>query len=112
MTNTGISFHRETVEILTGVATSDRYGNVATDWENSTTAVVSGCRLVPIRGEEVLDRLTRRWVLYAPLDAPVTASSRVRWDGNVYDVAGDVRRWRSVSGLIAHIEVDLERVEG
>lgn len=113
MATTGISFHDQTVEALTGVATVDRYGNTqALDWADPDVTEVSGCRLVPVPGNEVLDRVTRRWVLFAPLDAPVTAAHRIRWKGVVYNVTGDVRRWQSASGRLAHIEADLERVEG
>lgn len=109
---TGISFHNQTVEVLAGTSTTDRYGNAATDWSEPTATDVDGCRLVPVPGDEVLDRVTRRWILFAPLDTAITAASRVRWAGVVYDVDGEVRRWPSATGRLAHIEADLERVEG
>jgi hypothetical protein len=112
MTSTGISFHTETVEILAGSTASDRYGNTATDWTDPSVRRVSGCRLDPVPSTEILERVTRRWVLYAPPDTPLTAYSRVRWRGVVYDVTGEVRRWESPTGRLAHIEADLERVEG
>lgn len=109
---TGISFHNQSVEVLGGAGTTDRYGNDVTDWSSPTAATVEGCRLVPVPGDEVLDRVTRRWVLFAPLDAAITATSRVRWAGVTYDVDGEVRRWTSPSGALAHLEADLSRVEG
>lgn len=110
---TGISFHTETVEVLAGTAHTDRYGNTtATDWSTPTATAVDGCRLVPVPGNEVLDRVTRRWTLFAPIGTDITAASRVRWGGVIYDVTGEVRRWSSPSGRLAHIEADLERVEG
>lgn len=112
MATTGISFHQQTIELLAGVTAADRYGNKPTDWASPVVTSVPGCRLLPVPGGEVLDRLTRRWVLFAPLDTPITAASRVRWNGVIYDVTGEVRRWSSPSGRLAHIEADLERVEG
>jgi hypothetical protein len=112
MGTTGISFHDQTVEVLVGVAHTDRYGNDTTDWGAPIATPVAGCRLVPVPGGEVLDRVTRRWVLYAPPEAVITAASRVRWEGIVYDVTGEVRRWKSATGRLAHIEADLQRVEG
>jgi hypothetical protein len=109
---TGISYHDETVEVLTSVAGTDRYGNKASAWANPGVVTVTGCRLLPIPGPEVLDRLTRRWILFAPPGTALVAANRVRWHGVLYNVSGDVRRWRSPSGRLAHIEADLERVEG
>lgn len=109
---TGISFHNQTVEVLTGTAHTDRYGNAAPDWGSPTSVSVAGCRLVPVPGNEVLDRVTRRWTLYAPPDTMITAASRVRWAGVIYDVTGEVRRWPSPTGRLAHVEADLERVDG
>lgn len=109
---TGISFHTETVEVLAGSSTTDRYHNTVTDWTTPTATAVAGCRMVPVPGDEVLDRVTRRWVLYAPLGTALTAASRIRYGGVVYDVTGEVRRWRSPTGRLAHLEADLERVEG
>lgn len=108
---TGISYHDETVEVLTAIAGTDRYGK-ASGWSNPSVVVVTGCRLLPIPGPEVLDRLSRRWVLFAPLETALVSANRIRWHGQVYNVVGDVRRWRSPSGRLAHLEADLERVEG
>lgn len=113
MSTTGISFHREVVEVLAAAAGTDRYGNAsALDWDNATPTTVEGCRVLPVVGSEVLDRVTRRWVLYAPPDTALTSANRVRWSGDVYDVVGEVRRWASASGALAHLEADLERVGG
>jgi hypothetical protein len=107
-----ISFHQQTVEVLTGAPTTDRYGNAALDWTSPSVAVVSGCRVLPVTGAEVLDRVTQRWMLFAPLGTALLATDRVRFGGVTYDVVGEVRRWSSPSGAVAHIEADLERVEG
>lgn len=112
MATTGISYHRETVEVLAGTVTTDRYGNDATDWTTPVATEVNGCRMVPVPGDEVLDRVTRRWILFAPPGTVITAASRVRWGGAIYDVTGEVRRWPSPSGGLAHIEADLQRVDG
>lgn len=108
---TGISFHRQSVEILTAVEATDRYGNVAHYWDDPAVIVVEGCRVVPAVGDETLDRQTRRWVLFAPPDTQICSANRVRWADTVYDVR-DVQLWSSPSGALAHVEADLERVEG
>ena len=112
MTTTGISFHRDTVEILVGTVVVDRYGNDTLDWSDPGETLIERCRVLPEAGTEILDRVTRRWILFAPPDTPLDSANRVRWDGIVYGVIGEVRRWPSPSGALAHIEADLERVEG
>jgi hypothetical protein len=112
MATTGISFHHDTVELLAASAVTDRYGNDTLDWSDPTVTSISNCRVLPEAGTEILDRVTRRWVLFAPPDTPLDSAHRVRWDGVIYGVIGEVRRWPSPSGALAHIEADLERVEG
>jgi hypothetical protein len=108
-----ITFHTDTVDVLTAApAGTDRYGNPVLDWDNAAVTTVGGCRVQPVPGTELLDRLTRRWVLFAPADTVLVSANRIRWGGDVYDVVGEVRRWPSPSGALAHIEADLARVEG
>jgi hypothetical protein len=109
---TALSFHTDSVEVLQAVVVTDRYGNDTLDWSSPTVTVVPRCRVQPIPSAELLDRLSRRWVLYAPPDTALVSANRVRWRGVTYDVAGEVRRWSSPSGALAHIEADLTRVEG
>lgn len=108
----GISFHTHIIEVLTATTTTDRYGNDTLDWASPTVQIATSCRVLPVVGAEVLDRVTRRWVLYAPPLTSLSSANRVRWAGEVYDVTGEVRRWPSPTGALAHIEADLTRVEG
>jgi hypothetical protein len=112
MSTTGISYHHETIDVLSAAGQRDRYGNAPLNWNQATTTTVDNCRLIPVPSAEIQERLTRRWVLYAPLDTALVTKNRVRWRGVVYEVTGDVRRWDSPSGRLAHLEADLERVEG
>lgn len=112
---TGISWHLDTVVVVRAATITDRYGDTIPDWAGATETTVPGCRVVPAGGtENIVDRqqLTRRWVLYAPLDADITAADRIRWDGADYDIDGEIRQWRSATGALGHIEADLVRMEG
>jgi hypothetical protein len=109
---TGISFHNETIEVLSAVKQTDRYGNGPLNWSAPSTTSVDGCRLLPVPGPEILEQLTRRWVLFAPPETALVSANRVRWRNSIYEVTGEVRRWSSPTGRLAHIEADLERVEG
>lgn len=112
---TGISWHADTVIGLRAPMVDDRYGDEIADWDNASETSLPGCRVVPGAGSENTvdrDQLTRRWVLFAPPSADLRATDRIRWDGTDYDIDGDLRRWRSATGALAHIEADLTRVEG
>jgi len=108
---TGISFHQDAVDVLTATTSADRYGNEALGWADPIVATVPGCRVLPENGDEKLDRNTRRLILFAPPGTAITSANRVRFNGVIYDVE-DVRHWRSPTGALAHIEADLQRVEG
>lgn len=112
---TGIAFHTHTVTVLRGAATVDRYGDPIDGWSTATETEITGCRVQPAAGpEDTVDRnqITRRWLLFVPPGADIRATDRVRWDGDDYDIDGEIRRWPSVSGRLAHLEADLIRVEG
>lgn len=110
---TGISFATVSIHVITAAIVADRYGNESLDWDTGAQfTFVSGCRVQPATGTEVLDRVTRRWLLFAPPDTALTSADRVQWDGVTYDVVGEVRRWASPTGALAHLEADLSRVEG
>lgn len=111
MSTTGISFHRQSVEVVTADTQLDRYGNNPPNWDSYTAVVVDGCRILPAQGGEALDRRTRDLVLFAPPDTVLDGANRIRWDGVLFDVL-DVRRWSSPTGRLAHLEADLRRVEG
>lgn len=111
-----LSFHTDTVIRLRAVPTIDRYGDqVPGDWTTADQLPIAGCRVQPAAGPEVVvdrDEITRRWFLWAPANADVLATDRIRWQGADYEIQGEVRRWPSPTGNLAHIECDLLRVEG
>lgn len=110
-----ISFHRDTVTRLRATAGTNRYGDVVTDWATPDQRDITGCRVTPALGTEMVvdrDQVIRRWVLSAPYGADVLATDRIRWQGNDYEIDGEVRRWPSPTGAMAHIEADLLLVQG
>jgi hypothetical protein len=116
MTGTGIRFANATVTRLRATASADRYGDQVFSWASPDELVVTGCWLQPAAAgpENVVDRdeVTRRWLLGAPPDADILATDRIRWAGDDFEVSGAPRRWGSPSGRLAHLEIDLQRVEG
>lgn len=74
----------------------DDYGNPVTHWESASQTNVSGCSMQPVEGDEFTtgrDTVVSRWRLYAPVRAHLTATDRVRYAGDVYEVDGEVQRW-------------------
>lgn len=113
---TGISFHRDTVTVIRASHGPDRYGDQSRDWMHAPESDVKGCRVIPAGGGKELiverDEVVRRWTLFAPADADILPTDRIRYGGDIYEIDGQVRRWRSATGRLAHLECDLLRVEG
>lgn len=106
----------ETVEVLDApLVERDRYGGTVRDWDNATTTQVRWCSIQPMSGtEQNLDReFTATHVrLFAPYDAPVSASSRVRYDGRTFEVDGEPELWREATGAKSHLQATLKILKG
>lgn len=118
-----ISFANQTIVILKPNYTSER-GDEITDWSSATRITQSRCRLQPRVRDEVYfagtndqggvarDAVLRAFVVYAPLDTPITEYDRIEYQGRQYDVEGMVRPWLSATGDLAHIEFVVQEVRG
>jgi hypothetical protein len=90
------TFGDHVVTILRATTTEDPYGNPVRDWDAATQTQVTGCSVQPVQGDEVTvgrDTVVSRWRLYAPDGTDLLASDRVRFEGDVYEVDGEVQRW-------------------
>lgn len=88
-------------------------GDKVRDWANATE-VTFAAHVEPDQTREVLDNRDvtvtgLRAILPAATD--FDATDRARWNGDVYEVDGDIERWRR-RGRDHHVEVRLTRVEG
>ncbi len=118
-----ISFQNQTITILKPTYISER-GDQIVDWSNPTRIVQNRCRLQPRVREEVYfagtndqggvarDAVLRAFVVFAPLDTPITEYDSIEYEGRRYEVEGMVRPWRSVTGDLAHIEFVVQEVQG
>lgn len=109
-----ISFATQTVTVIRAVWVSER-GDEIPDWDNATEHDITGCRFQPGATTEVHDNrdaLVSSPALFAPVDADLNARDRVRFGGDVYDVDGEIRRWLSPTGALAHAEATLRKVDG
>ena len=113
-----ISFASDTVTVVRAPVVVDRYGAEVRDWANATRTLLEGCRVQPLdsSGGQIIeprrDAVVTRWRLFAPAGADLVATDRVEWQGGTYEVDGDVQRWSSPTGALAHVEALLRRVEG
>ena len=90
---------------------SDGYGNPTSDW-SSVTEVVYPAEVQPASTDENVvdqDRTVTRWRAWLPAAADLVATDRIVWDGDTYEIDGDVQRWKQ-RGVPHHIEVLLVKV--
>lgn len=109
------SFMRQTVmRIRPGTKTVR--GSSVPDWENTTTAIITGCSVQPAstslsqdgRVLGLFDGLT----VYAPANADVQAGDHISYGGQIYAINGEPRRWPSATGGLDHVQLNLERWSG
>lgn len=91
---------------------TNRYG----DPLSATDHQLTGCVVAPAGSDEQTDRadqVTTRLVVYADLDADVTAIDRlVRADGTRWQVVGEPDRYHSPFAPDGVCEIHIERVTG
>lgn len=119
-----LSFTNQTVTVLRPSYVIER-GTRTPVWDPpASESRVSGCRVQPMQGEEVLfsgsggggtarDARVTAWKLFGPPGMPIDARDRVRApDGRVYEVDGPPQEWPSPTGMLRHTEARLKLVEG
>lgn len=103
----------QTVTVITRTRVGeDVLGN---DVYEDTETVVTGCSVQPLGSEEQLgdrDTVMSRWQLWAPADIPLTATSRVRHDGHVFEIDGEPQTWPGVDGRPHHVTAILKTWTG
>ena len=106
----------ETVTRLRGIVKVDPYSGEATDvdWTTPDRLALEGSSVQPEQGsEETFDRdmVTSRWRLWHHNPgADLDARDRIEYDGDVYEVDGEVMRWRH--HRLGHLTCLLKRAEG
>lgn len=89
-------FGNQTIEILSPGIVEDDYHNEVEDWGDPAPVSVEGCSVQPGVGGKFYDDRAATAVLFtvwAPFSAPATPQSRVRYDGSVYAIDGQVESW-------------------
>jgi hypothetical protein len=107
---------RDEVTIVAPAMIDDR-GTMVPDWtlNPESCVVVSGCSVQPGDSSEDLamrQNVSVRWTVWAPPDAPVTATSGVIFRGVLYAVAGEPEVWTDPLGRLSHKVARLEAWHG
>lgn len=89
----------ETVTVLTAGTKSDPYSDdTEPDWDNPTSATVSGVAVEPRPSQEPLQDARNATVsgftLYMPAGTEIGSQNKVTVRGKTYDVLGDAADWR------------------
>lgn len=106
----------ETVVRLRGVSGTDSHADAYIDWDAPAVLSVAGCSVQPVAGDEYLlgrDSVTSRWNLWAPPEADIRSSDRIRHANVDYEIDGSVQKWTDTTGNgWDHLQMILKRVEG
>lgn len=120
-----LSFKNQTVTVVRAVDFIEERGDLFPDWSTAEEHQLDGCRLQPMASDEIhftgtddaeggvaRTAIITRWRLFTPPSPDLNPHDRVRYDGVVYEIDGQVLDWPSPTGMLAHSEVVLKRVDG
>lgn len=109
----------DTITRVRAPLVDNAYGDPERDWGAAERTALTGWRLQPMDGARVTDAdtlprdgLDIRRRAFGPAGADVLTTDRIEWEGATWRVEGDVSRWRSPTGALAHTELILARMEG
>lgn len=105
------SIARETIQVIRAAEVID-HGSTYKDWTNATETPLSGCLSEPGLSSENFDLVKFDYVVYAPLEADVLSTDRVRLPSGVYEVQGDPTRLNTGNGRLSHTIIHLNRYRG
>ncbi|MFI5839452.1 head-tail adaptor protein [Catenuloplanes sp. NPDC051500] len=102
---------RDLITRLRAPLAGDGYGNERPDWSAATSTPYPADVQPASSTEDVVDeqRTVTRWRVWLPRTADLLASDRIEWDGQTYEVEGDVERWK-VRGWLHHLEAVMIKV--
>lgn len=111
------SFCNQTV-IRIRPGTIEERGSTIFDWSADKTdkAYVEGCSVQPASTSLSEDGrvlgISDLYTLFAPSEADIRTGDRIEFNGQVFEIAGEVRVQPSATGRLDHIQVTLRRYHG
>lgn len=116
MAGTGLSFATEVIYRLRAVLADDGHGNLLPDWSQPPEeTAIPGCTAQPGATNELetnRDSVLVAWTVWAPYGSDVRAGDRVSYLGRVYAVNGEPGAWRSPTGAVSNLQIQLRAWEG
>lgn len=109
------SFAAETVTRLRPTETTIR-GSTVLDWSKPDELNIGGCLMQPGSTTLSMDGrvlgISDGYTCFFPPGSDVQAGDRIRYGGATYTIMGDVRPWKSPTGLVSNLQAQLERWSG
>ena len=108
------SFWRDTVTVKRA-STIVKNGAEVFDWEHASTHKVKGCQCTPQATSRDFDRTLQvpdHRTLRAPYNADIQAGDRIIWNGETYEIEGEVFHTRSPIGGASSTRCTLARWNG
>jgi hypothetical protein len=106
----------ETITRLRATLEDDRYGGQDKNWTDPAESTIRGCAIAPrLEGEEGTGRegVVIGWTVYAPADADILPTDRLRIRSVDHEVDGQPGEWWSpFTGSPKGLEIRTRRVDG
>lgn len=91
-------------------------GSEVFDWSDPDELAISGCSVQPAstglsQDGRVLG-ISEGLTVYLPPGADIRAGDRVVIDGRTYVINGEPKAWKSATGRVSHVQINVERWAG
>lgn len=89
-------------------------GSPVPDWGNTTELVIGGCSVQPAATSLSMDGrvlgISEQMTAYLPEGSDVKAGDRILYDGKIYTISGEPKKWNAITR--SHIQLNLTLWEG
>lgn len=91
-------------------------GSDIPDWRNPNQLAIRDCSMQPsstmLSQDGRVQGVTDGYTCYLPPESDVKAGDRIRFAGNDYTINGEPRIWKSPTGRVSSVQLELERWRG
>lgn len=90
-------------------------GSMIPDWSNPNELTIKGCSVQPAATSLSEDGrilgINEQWTAYLPEGSDVKAGDRIRFDGEIYTINGEPKKWTAPFN-VSSMQLNLTRWEG
>lgn len=91
-------------------------GSEVFDWSDPDALEIPGCSVQPASTGLTQDGrilgVSDGYTVYAPYGSDIIEGDRIEYEGDVYTINGKPRRWKSATGRVRHMMLNIERWKG